>query len=306
VQRETEKFDEINVAAEEYCNGRIPEMNKEIIERNGRLDQRCQDLIAQTVVGGEFSDANADSTVMLEKLADIQTQLDEIQKDAEVIQEQVALFKLPGGEYSNLEAAVEQHQSRQKLWALVNSFEKKSDEWLTSDLRTVDVEDLTKVVADTYKEAFKVAKANAGDQVASKLREQAAKWKAWNPVLADGLCVEALKPRHWGKIYKAVGADFDEETFVPRLELLETHGIFEQKEFVLETAGIASGEYTLELGLEKIKNAWKDMDFEVRGHRESKSVFVLGSVEEIITLLEDSQMSLQTMTASKFVVGVRA
>ena len=142
--------------------------------------------------------------------------------------------------------------------------------------------------------------------VAAKLKEQAAKWKAWNPVLSDGLCVEALKPRHWGKIYEAVGADFDEDTFKPQLEVLDQHGIFEKKEFVLETAGIASGEYTLELGLEKIKNSWKDMDFEVRGHRESKSVFVLGSVEEVTTLLEDAQMSLQTMTASKFVVGVRA
>lgn len=173
LQKEVEKFDDIKEVAEEYCNGRIPEMNKEIIDRNSRLDQRCQDLIAQTVVGGEFSDANANAKDMLEKLAAIQTQLDEINKDAEVIQEQVSLFKLPTGEYSNLEAAVEQHKNRYSLWNLVNDFNTKTDEWLTTDIRTVDIEDLTKVVADTFKEAFKLAKANAGQLNATQCCQSA-------------------------------------------------------------------------------------------------------------------------------------
>ena len=139
----------------------------------------------------------------------------------------------------------------------------------------------------------------------SNLRIVWTQWKLWAPVLQDGLCVPAMKPRHWKKVYDEVGADFEEDTFRPTLKELEQKGIFEKKEFVLENAGIASGEYGLELGLEKIKESWTDMIFEVRGHRESKSVFVLGSIEEIVTLMEDSQMSLQTMSASKFVVGIR-
>jgi dynein heavy chain len=306
LQLEVEKFESVSAVAEEYVNGRIPEMNKEIIERNSRLDERCQDLIAKTSLGGDFSDANADASVVLDQLHDIQTQIDEINKDAAVIQTQVNLFKLPSGENTNLEAAVEQHKSRLMLWNMVNDFNTQTNDWYTSDIRKIDVEELSKVVADTFKEAFKISKAHADDMVAVKLKESAGKWKVWNPVLSDGLCVEALKTRHWKLIYNEIGAPFEEEDFVPCLEVLDANGVFEQKEFVLETAGIASGEYTLELGLEKIKTEWKDMDFEVRGHRDSKSVFVLGSVEEIMTLLEDSQMSLQTMTASKFVVGVRA
>ena len=40
-------------------------------------------------------------------------------------------------------------------------------------------------------------------------------------------------------------------------------------------------------------------------HRDTRDVFVLGGVDDVMTLLEDNQATLQTMTASRFVVGIR-
>lgn len=47
------------------------------------------------------------------------------------------------------------------------------------------------------------------------------------------------------------------------------------------------------------------MDFIVVPHRDTRDVFVLGGVDDVMTLLEDNQATLQTMTASRFVVGIR-
>jgi dynein heavy chain len=290
--------------ADEFMNEQIPIMNKDIMRENAELDGQCQEMIG-TLYGGDFMEANAKSKDVLAQLGDIKATIDDIKTRGDALAEHVRLFNLPATEQTNLADAVTQYEGRVKLWTMVSDFEDKCDEWYNTDLRKIDASTVVSEVTDYFKESFKMTKQSPDDRVAAKLNETAKKWKLWAPVLQDGLCVEALKPRHWKKVYDEVGATFDEDTFMPTLAQLEPKGIFEKKDFVLENAGIASGEYGLELGLETIKSGWMEMIFEVRGHRESKSVFVLGSIEEIVTLMEDSQMSLQTMTASKFVVGIR-
>ena len=45
--------------------------------------------------------------------------------------------------------------------------------------------------------------------------------------------------------------------------------------------------------------------FQVKSYRDSKDVFILGGLDEVIALLEDNQALLQTMLASRFVAGIR-
>ena len=44
----------------------------------------------------------------------------------------------------------------------------------------------------------------APEDLVCQAEEEALKWKMWSQVLQDGLCNEALKVRHWAKIYKTV------------------------------------------------------------------------------------------------------
>ncbi len=84
--------------------------------------------------------------------------------------------------------------------------------------------------------------------------------------------------------------------------LLFVAQIFKIKETIEEISGIASGEYALELQLEKIEKvqkyltctfhenvckrlfvlqAWKELSFSVKGYRETKDVFILGGLDEV-------------------------
>lgn len=40
-------------------------------------------------------------------------------------------------------------------------------------------------------------------------------------------------------------------------------------------------------------------------HREQPGVFILGGLEEILMVLEDNQVTLQTMMGSRFIMGVK-
>ncbi|ETO99728.1 hypothetical protein F441_22850, partial [Phytophthora nicotianae CJ01A1] len=51
----------------------------------------------------------------------------------------------------------------------------------------------------------------------------------------------------------------------------------------------ASGEAQIEVSLQKVKHGWDQMEFTCVIHREQNDVFILGSLEEILMLLEDNQ-----------------
>jgi hypothetical protein len=53
------------------------------------------------------------------------------------------------------------------------------------------------------------------------------------------------------------------------------------------------GEAQLEDSLDKIRTGWETQAFTVMTHRDQHGLFILGSLEEIFTLLEDNQVTLQ-------------
>jgi dynein heavy chain len=89
------------------------------------------------------------------------------------------------------------------------------------------------------------------------------------------------------------------------LDLLLKGGIMNHKDAVGDLSGSASGESQLEDSLEKIKKGWEKMSFSVLNHRDQPNLFILGSLEEIFTLLEDNQVTLQTMLGSRFIRDIQ-
>lgn len=51
--------------------------------------------------------------------------------------------------------------------------------------------------------------------------------------------------------------------------------------------------------------AWEETAFTTLNHREQPGVFILGALEEILLVLEDNQVTLQTMMGSRFIMGVK-
>jgi len=140
------------------------------------------------------------------------------------------------------------------------------------------------------------------DAVSAKLKKKVAIWKGFSQTLV-ALGNKALKERHWRQIFQAFEQPYA-ASFM--LQDLISWNAFAYKEKIEEVSGVASGEYALELQLGKIQVCWTDLGFVVKGHRETKDVFVLGGLDEVFAQLEDNQALLQTMLASRFVAGIRS
>ena len=55
----------------------------------------------------------------------------------------------------------------------------------------------------------------------------------------------------------------------------------------------------------RVCQAWEETAFTTLNHRDQPGVFILGGLEEILMVLEDNQVTLQTMMGSRFIMGVK-
>jgi dynein heavy chain, axonemal len=82
-------------------------------------------------------------------------------------------------------------------------------------------------------------------------------------------------------------------------------GVANYMDEILEISGKATAETALEQMLAKVEKTWEEMQLIVLSYKESKDVFILGSVEDVTVALEDSLVTISTIAGSRFVGPIR-
>lgn len=72
---------------------------------------------------------------------------------------------------------------------------------------------------------------------------------------------------------------------------------------IVEISTEASAEASLEAQLKKVGDRWTLVELTVRPYKDAKEMCVLGGVEDVMQVLEDSSVLLATIGASRFVTG---
>jgi dynein heavy chain len=172
---------------------------------------------------------------------------------------------------------------------------------VTSLWSALSPEEMSREVAVRLKEAVRMWKRNEDDEVAQLLKKKIETWRTRMPCFVD-LGNPALKPRHWKQIFDKIGRPL-QESFT--LQDILDWNFVSIKDSIADISGVASGEYALELQLAGIEKVWASLAFLVAPYREYKDVFIVAGIDEISATLEDNQAALQTMLASRFVLGIR-
>ena len=135
-------------------------------------------------------------------------------------------------------------------------------------------------------------------QLQSKMNE----FKDSIPLFVD-LKTDALRDRHWKLLMEKTGIEFDmnPETFT--LGALFAMGLNNYEDTIQEIVTAAVKELSIEKGLKEVTDVWDAEKFTVQRYFKGTSDrgFVLGSVDEVIQILDDNAMTLQSMSASRFI-----
>lgn len=75
---------------------------------------------------------------------------------------------------------------------------------------------------------------------------------------------------------------------------------------LMDISSQATGEAQLENMLRSIENIWKETELMIFPHRDSKDVFILMGTDELQVILDDSNVNINTIAASKYVGPIKA
>ena len=181
-----------------------------------------------------------------------------------------------------------------------------TQQWNTLDFGKVDVEELSKTVTNTFKTCYALQKSMPGVEVTTKVKTMVEEWRERMPAVLD-LGNAAMRPRHWEKLFKRINLPWKGPSSVSAitLSMLESNGIFDHKEYIAEISAVASGEFSLEQSLNKVINDWSELLLPTMNHRNQKDLWILGDLQDVITLCEDHSVTIATMMGSRFIQGIR-
>ena len=168
----------------------------------------------------------------------------------------------------------------------------------------LDSEELNTKIMTYLKIVVQLEKGLPPNEVVPKLRGTVEEFRQIYPTIVD-LRNQSLKPRHWERIQDVIGkVVVKDETFT--LGKLQELNVFQFKDDISTISAQASSEAALEEMLSKVVKSWADLEFTILPYRDYKDVFILGGVDEIGTILEDSQVTIATIRGSRFMGPIKS
>lgn len=124
------------------------------------------------------------------------------------------------------------------------------------------------------------------------------KWTIFCPLVGE-LRDPAMRQRHWTQLMNLCGKAIvvHPDILLRDMWNLELHKF---PDVVEDTADQAKQESKMEKTIKKIAKEWADVEFEFEAHKGSENVFLMKISEEKFEMLEEHQVAVQNMFASRF------
>ncbi|KAJ3027001.1 UNVERIFIED_CONTAM: Dynein heavy chain 6, axonemal, partial [Siphonaria sp. JEL0065] len=268
---------------------------------------------------------SANSDTVIHFLAELKTALNGIESKKKRYETWVELFKngglsnstsaVSGGQVEDkdpkkkvtssgdLEETLNEVQLKSTLWVSLKEWSRMASEWKSQPFESLNIEEVSAQMQVYLKVVYSLDKGLPPNDVVPKLKSMVDDFRTMYPTIVD-LRNQALKQRHWDRIQDALGKTLNKDETFTLGRLIELR-VFDFKEEISNISSQAGSEAALEEMLAKVVKNWNEAEFIVINYRDSKDVFILGTVEDIQTLLEDSQVTVATIKSSRFIGPIK-
>lgn len=231
-----------------------------------------------------------------------QAEIAKYEKSSAELSNAEKLFGLEVTPYPRLVKAKQEMESLALVYDLYERQMTAREEWGATLWSCLNVDSLTEGIEVFIKEVKKFPPGVRSMPVTRQLQSKMNEFKDSIPLFVD-LKTDALRDRHWKLLMEKTGIEFDmnPETFT--LGALFAMGLNNYEDTIQEIVTAAVKELSIEKGLKEVTDVWDAEKFTVQRYFKGTSDrgFVLGSVDEVIQILDDNAMTLQSMSASRFI-----
>ena len=190
-----------------------------------------------------------------------------------------------------------------ELWDSVSKFLTGRKNWMEKNLNQID----RKKLKETYEKCiytldnlertiFRKDKPNPHN-VIILIKKEIEKFQPILPVLYD-LINPDFKANHIGDLGHAIGIPIPENLEINLLTLIEM-GILDKREEIAERSIYATGQKKLNATLDKLKEKYKQMKFDLISFNESE-VFILKDIEPLCEEIDNILTKIVSLSSSKF------
>lgn len=227
--------------------------------------------------------------------------LHECQEDSQKIRKWQKEFRIDIVRFDTLDVVFQEVRLRMMLWDSVQQWKDCYEEWNETPFHKLNIQQIVELNTKTLKNCGLLEKNLPKNDIVPKLKAECEEFKEKLPVLQ---CLRSpdLKPRHWLKIEQILDRKLlGVETL--SLYTFEDVSAFEgaNATAIQEISGAASGEARLEDSLKKVDTIWKTQELMVSTHRDVRDVYVLAGVDELQVVLDDSNITITTIAASRHI-----
>ncbi|XP_032239531.2 dynein axonemal heavy chain 6 isoform X3 [Nematostella vectensis] len=192
---------------------------------------------------------------------------------------------------------------RRLLWEATQEWQGLVEQWEATPFDLLSTENVQKDVTRFIQTVYLLEKGLPPNRVVPRLKQRVTSFKLGMPVITS-LRNPALRTRHWEAVQDVIGTRLVRDKYFTLGNLLQLN-VFQHKEKISEISSQASNEATLELMLQKVMDFWNYTDFNLKAHS-SRDIAVIAGADDIITALEESQVTLANIRGSRFVTPIKA
>lgn len=212
------------------------------------------------------------------------------------------LFDVPLADYSEFLRTKVDYSGFEMIYKIYKSQKMARDVWGKTLWANLNPQALVDGIETFMKDFRKLPKLVRAYPVGLMLDLKMKQFKNVVPLMVS-LKNEALRERHWKELMKKTGQSFDmsaDRFTLDNMFAMELHRYQDMAEEILNNA---IKELSIEKGVKDIAEIWGQMSFNLLKHMKGNEDrgFVLGATDEIMQVLEDNSMNLQSMAGSQFV-----
>nr|XP_042114676.1 dynein axonemal heavy chain 14 isoform X2 [Peromyscus maniculatus bairdii] len=191
---------------------------------------------------------------------------------------------------------------RKLLWEAQEEWGILFWKWRGCTLQSIDMDLVKSNVSKWLHIIIVLEKGLPKNDMVTHLKQSVLDFKQELPILT-ALGNPCLKPRHWEALRESTGKSLDPNLSVEKLLALK---MFPYENKINEISISATNEAALEKMMFKIIELWNNSPLHlVLHHTEIYSIFIISSIDDVITQLEDSQAIIATMKGSSYLRPIK-
>ncbi|KAF8569239.1 hypothetical protein P879_02503 [Paragonimus westermani] len=241
-----------------------------------------------------------DSGVVL--LKEFSNELEAIEQRRQELASAETLFDLSISSYPQLLQIHNELQGLVQVFAIYTEQKQAREEWAQRLWVDLNMQLLQEGIEKFLKQIRQLPKLTRMHPCGRALDEQMRIFRDSLPLFSS-LKHEAMRDRHWNELMRRTGQSFDinPETFT--LASIFAMELYRFQDQISEIVAIAIKELSIEKGVREIEETWQNLQFVMNVYTKGgqKRGYLLGGVEEILQILDDNTMNLQSMASSRFV-----